>query len=137
MPAANKDFPWLSHYGNYKFFESRMKEHAGVAEIKSVGTGVYEILRASGDVLKIFICECYCYGVAEYLESQEKLGSLNTVIINSNWCGYTQEAKNYCKDKKVGLFSIAQFMGAINQTDFWNYMDKDEREAAKRAAKDA
>src|SRR3546814_1248291 len=34
------------------------------------------------------ICECYAFGVADYIETTGKLGHLDLVIINSAWCGY-------------------------------------------------
>ena len=32
--------------------------------------GVYELARMQGDTLRVFVCECYAFGIAEYkLES--------------------------------------------------------------------
>lgn len=128
MPAHNKEFPWMSYYGKYDFFESKMQFHSEVASFKKKPDGVYEIKLNDGRVLSIFICECYSFGLAEYYESVGKLGSLNAVFINSNWCGYSMEAKSYCRDNKVGIFDIAGFMAALNKKNYWEYLTESEME---------
>lgn len=132
MPAHSEKFPWPSHYGHFCFFEERMNSHRGVASLENHGDGLYEITRRNGTRLKVFICECYAFGVAQYLETVENLGALDAVIINSAWCGYSLDAKHLCRDKKVGLFTIRDFMAALNRNDFWNYLNEDEIEYFKK-----
>lgn len=128
MPAHNKEFPWMSYYGHYSFFESRMKSHSEVSNVNKKLNGVYEIKLNDGRVLSVFICDCYSFGLAEYYESVDKLGNLNAVIINSNWCSYSMEAKIYCRDNKVGIFDIAGFMAALKKKNYWEYLTKWEME---------
>jgi len=132
MPAHNDSFPWMSYYGNYTFFEGCMRSHNKVANIQNIGEGLYEIDHADGRTLIVFICECYSFGMAEHFESVENLGDLNAVIINSNWCGYTMEAKLFCRDNGVGLFDIKGFMAALNIYDYWNYLTKEEKERTQK-----
>ena len=132
MPAHNESFPWMSYYGHYGFFEERMKSHGKVSSINKLSDGFYDISLSDGRVLKTFICECYSFGIAEYYESVENLGELNAVIINSNWCGYTMEAKIHCKDHSVGLFNISNFMAALNMHNYWEYLTEGEKEHFKK-----
>lgn len=131
MPAHNESFPWMSYYGNYKFFEERMQAHSKVSSILNTGAGLYEIDLIDGRTLKAFICECYSYGVAEYYETVENLGDLNAVVINSNWCGYSMEAKQHCRERSVGLFDIGGFMSALNMKNLWEYLAEDEKQYFK------
>jgi hypothetical protein len=128
MPAHSKEFPWPPHYGHFKFFEARMRAHRRVATLTAVDRGVYEMALVSGKILRVFICECYSYGVAEYVETVEKLGEFDAIVINSDWCGYTREAKRLCRDKEVGLFKIGDLMAALHKPDFWSYLTKDQIE---------
>ncbi|MDT3230136.1 MULTISPECIES: hypothetical protein [Pseudomonas] len=122
MAAQNKNFPWMSHYEEYGFFEDRMRGHNKVSSLKNIQGGLYDLSLTNGKILKIFICECYSYGVAEYQETIQKLGQLDAIIINSNWCGYSPEAKIYCRERSVGLFKIREFMAALNLTRYWEYL---------------
>ncbi len=132
MPARNENFPWLSHYGNYMFFEKMMSRHKKVSKISNIDQGHYQLGLFNGSEIKVFICECYSFGLAEYYESVEKLGKLDAIIINSNWCGYTREVKWHCLKNRVGLFDIGGFMAALNGDKFWEYMTGDEEEYFKR-----
>jgi hypothetical protein len=122
MASHSLGFPWPSHYGHFDFFERKMEQHQKVASLVVESGGVYRLVRVGGDTLRVFICECYAFGVAEYLETTSQLDQLNAIIINSAWCGYSPEAKRQCRDEGVGLFRIGEFMGALNRVDYWAYL---------------
>ncbi|EFE3929092.1 hypothetical protein CHZ71_003397 [Escherichia coli] len=131
MPAENNKFPWLSYYRNYNFFEQRMREHSKVVSCENINIGLYNIRLTNGRTLKVFICECYAFGTAEYVESCENYGELNAVVISSNWCGYSLDIKRDCMQNNVGIFNIGGFMAAINRDMFWTYMTEYEKERFK------
>lgn len=126
MAVHDENFPWPSCYGHFKFFESQLTKHGKVASLTALGDGVYELARAKGDTLRVFICECYAFGVAEYMETVEQLGGLNAIIINSAWCGYSPDTKRQCREEKVGLFKIGEFMSALHRDDYWMYLSDRE-----------
>lgn len=132
MTAHSETFPWPSHYGHYIYFEAQMKKHGKVASLTAQGGGVYDLTRTHGDTLRVFICECYAFGVAEYMETVERLGNMDVVIINSAWCGYTPDAKFHCQESNVGLFKVGEFMGALHRDDYWSYLTDDEKEYFKK-----
>lgn len=121
MPAHSDEFPWPSPYGNYQFFEQRMRSHGKVAKFSSDALGCYLLTLAGTAQMVVFVCDCYSFGLAEYFEVRSKIDELDAIIVNSNWCGYTTEAKNAAIGDRVGIFNIADFMGALNRSDFWNY----------------
>ncbi|KTD27978.1 MULTISPECIES: hypothetical protein [Legionella] len=128
MPAHSEEYPWMSYYGNYIFFEKKMKEHSKVETITKINPSFYQIKLTDGRVIKTFICECYSFGIAEYLESCHNLGELNAVVISSNWCSYSLEVKRHCMDKNVGVYDIGGFMAAINMDNYWQYLTESEKE---------
>lgn len=133
MPARSENFPWPSHYGHFDFFEDRMSAHSKVRSLKKLDDGLYKIGLSDSREITVFICECYSYGMAQYAETVEKRGKLDAVIINSNWCGYTGELKAQCRKEGVGLFDIRDFMGALNQKEFWLYLnEQDKKQLEKR-----
>jgi len=128
MPAHNSEFPWLSYYKNYNFFQQRMREHSKVSGLKLINTGFYEITLTSSIVLKVFICECYAFDDAAYYELIANYGKVDAVVISSNWCGYNFETKLERMREKVGIFDIRGFMAAINKPNYWEYMTEYERD---------
>jgi hypothetical protein len=132
MPSHEDNFPWMSYYGNYSFFEQRMREHSEVKVVRSVATSLYHIELTDGRVIKTFICECYSFDVAEYMEVCEKLGDIDAVVISSNWCGYSPGVKHYCMNEEVGVYDIRGFMAAINKKNYWEYLTEDEKKQFKK-----
>lgn len=133
MPAHNDSFPWMSYYGNYRYFEDKMAQHRKVKSLEKAGEGLYSLTRTQGDTLSIFICECYAYGVLEYLHTVEQLGAkVDVVVINSAWCGYSPDAKKHCREAHVGLFRVGELMGALHQADYWNHLTESEEEYFKK-----
>lgn len=131
MPGHSEQFPWPSYYGHFAFFEQRMNAHSGVVSLKAVGDGVYEITTKHRKTVRIFICECYSFGAAEYVETTQALGELDAIVINSAWCGYTMEAKRLARNDEVGLFKIGNFMSALNKADLWDHLTEEEHEIFK------
>jgi hypothetical protein len=132
MAGHNESFPWPSYYDHYKYFEGQMDRHGKVASLTAERNGIYQLTRTQGDTLRVFICECYAFGIAEYIETIEKLGRLDAVIINSAWCGYSPDAKRHCRDEGIGLFKIGEFMGALHRDEYWAYLTDKEEECFKR-----
>jgi hypothetical protein len=124
MPAYSNVFPWPSYYGHFDFFEQRMRSHSLVRELRALGDGRYQLIKVDGTILEVFVCECYSFGVAEYIETTTTLGRLDAVVISSDWCGYTPELKVQCRGESVGLFKIRDFMAALNRQDFWAYLNE-------------
>ena len=131
MPAHNENFPWMGYYGDYIFFEENMREHSKVSSIAKVNPSRYDIKCSDGKIIRVFICECYSFDVAEYTEACQKLGKLNAIIIYSNWCGYTLGVKRQCRNEKVGVYNIRGFMAALNMDCYWQYLTEDEKEKFK------
>jgi hypothetical protein len=108
-----------------------MRVHSRVLNFRSVGAGLYEIGLVSGSTLRVFVCECYSYGVAEYFESKRNLGWLDVIVINSVWCGYTSEVKLICRGERVGLFRIGDFMAALSKPELWSYLNEQDVKSFK------
>jgi hypothetical protein len=133
MTAHSTQFPWSSYYGNFDFFESRMRAHQRVQGLsRTEEDGVYLLRLVDGRQLRVFVCECYSFGVAEYHEVLDNIGKVDAVVISSAWCGYTRQAKEYTREQHVGLFKVGEFMGALNKPKIWEYMSQEEKERQSR-----
>jgi hypothetical protein len=132
MPELDKVFPWPPYYGHFQFFEKRMQSHSQVTNLTALESGLYEMSTKNGDTLRVFVCECYSFGAAEYVETTQALGHLDVILINSAWCNYTLEAKRLCRTDKVGLFKIGDLMAALNKQGLHKYLTKGEQEAFEK-----
>lgn len=109
-----------------------MRGHNRVAGLKKTGDGVYDLSLVGGRVVRVFVCECYSFGEAEFIEVIGKIGPVDAVVISSNWCGYTLDAKRECRAQKVGIFTIGDFMAALNLPDAWGYLNEYEKEIFRK-----
>ena len=127
MPAHSDKFPWTSHHGHYSYFQDRMKSHSKVSSIIDLRDGIYNLTLINNTTLKVFICDCYAFGLAQVHETKQRINNLDTIIINSAWCNYTLEAKILCREEKVGLFNIKDFMAALNTDEHYDYLNKEDK----------
>ena len=132
MAAYSDEFPWPNSKGHFDFFERMMHAHDRVRDLRSHGNGRYTLEKNDGARLSLFVCDCYSFGKAEYLETIENFGRLDTVIISSNWCGYTADVKEQCRDEKVGLYNIRDFMAALNLRQLWSYLNDYEKDRLRK-----
>ena len=104
-----------------------MREHSKVRGLQKINTGLYDVHLLDDRVLRVFICECYSFDDADYHETVENYGLVDTVVISSNWCSYDFEMKLARMQEEVGIFDLKGFMAAINRTKYWEYMNEYER----------
>lgn len=105
-----------------------MHEHNNVNVVRNVTPSLYQIELMDGRVIRTFVCECYSFDVAEYMEVCQKLGEVDAVVISSNWCGYSPGVKRHCMNQGVGVYDIRGFMAAINKRNYWEYLTEEEKE---------
>lgn len=129
MPAHNEEFPWMCYNGNYMFFEKIIRNHNKINNIQKTGESSYKMSFHDGRQIKVFICDCYSFGMAEYYEVVERLGEFDAIIISSLWCGYTTDVKRHCRDCGVGLFKIGEFMAALRIRNFWMYLTQEQKDS--------
>ncbi len=126
MPAHNEDYPWEPYYG-YDAIAKLLMKHSKVRNVMCLQDGLFLVNRALGDELRLFACECYCYGVAELHETLNSVGQVDVIFINSMWCSYTGDAKETGLQQRIGIFTYAELMGALHRSDIWRYVPKSER----------
>jgi hypothetical protein len=121
MPATNNDFPWMGHYGRYDYFERAIAEHSKVLGFEKEEEYLFAVALNDGRKLRVFICDCYSFDVADFEEVMAEVDAVDIIVINSNWCGYSNTAKSHSIKHKKGLFKYGEFLGAINYKKFWEY----------------
>jgi len=126
MPAHSDKFPWSSYYGHYRKLETLLKGHSKVDGLDKLADGLYNLTLKNQKTLKLFIGECYSFGIAEFHEVTDNHGDIDIVLISSAWCGYGYDVKHYCRNQNIGVFQIGDFMAALNRRNLSQYLNEDE-----------
>jgi hypothetical protein len=102
-----------------------MKRHDKVESVEILRSQVYRIDRVDGMPPVIaYVGDIYTVGQADVIEISSEHEEVNCIVAVSNWNEYTEEAKRFALDRKIGLFTLTEFMGALNWTTFWKYSKK-------------
>lgn len=123
------DKPTLSQM---EFFKARIEGHDKVSEIELLSEPgmprgqVYRLHRTGSlQPINIYLTNLYTAGEADLMEMASKVGNLDCIVTMSNWNQYTTDARRFALSKKIGLFDMSEFMGALNFAAVWKYIKKD------------
>ncbi len=101
-----------------KYFRKIMNKHEKVARVKFVESdrhkAIFEILLKDERVLNTYIADVYILTAADVREIVSEYEDVDCIVVVSNWDHYTLDAKNIAKEMKIGVFTLKEFMGAIN-----------------------
>ncbi len=101
-----------------------------IISIERKGLQLVEIIRNGKSNLKVFMTNIYIVGLADVYEILSEVGHVDAIVTMSAWNSYTQEAKEECRRKNIGLFKFKEFMGAVyyDGQQFLDYIHPDDRE---------
>lgn len=105
-----------------EFFERAVSGHDKVESLTRISDQIYRIERAEGrSPVTVYLTNLYTVGAADVMEIASRSGDVNCIVTLSGWNEYTGDAKRYAVEKRVGLFTFSEFMGALNWAQFWKY----------------
>ena len=101
-----------------------------IISIERKGLQLVDIIRNGKSNLKVFMTNIYIVGLADVYEILSEVGHVDAIVTMSAWNSYTQEAKEECRRKNIGLFKFKEFMGAVyyDGQQFLDYIHPDDRE---------
>jgi hypothetical protein len=100
-----------------------------VTDVKRESTQVILVERETYSSLRVFMTNIYIVGLADVHDILTQAGEVNAIVTMSAWNGYTSEAKQFCKDRRIGLFKFKEFLGAVyyDGDGYLNYIPPDKR----------
>lgn len=134
----------MPEYGRYeklprpesidKFIDYLRSNKRIISSVTQEGEQLVSINRLQKPPLLVFMTNIYIVGLADVLEILTQNDNLGTIVTMSEWNGYTSEAKNYCREQRIGLFKFKEFLGAIyfDGDQYLNYISPEEREQKRR-----
>ena len=101
-----------------KYFHRVMTEHEKVDRVdlieKDTYKAIFEILLTDGRRLVTYIGDVYVLTAADVREIVSEYERIDCIVVVSNWDHYTSYAKDVAKGMGIGVFTLKEFMKAIN-----------------------
>ena len=128
----------MPEYGRYKKlprpesiqkFIEYLDTNEIVSQVKTVSEQIICIERVKYSSLRVFLTNIYIVGLADVHEILAQADPLDAIVTMSLWNSYTSEAKEFCKERRIGLFMFKEFLGAVHYDGnrYLNYIPPDER----------
>jgi hypothetical protein len=67
----------------------------------------------------------YTISLADVITAKAEFPTMTCIVAPGNWCGYTQEAKEYGLQHEIGVFHVGEFLSALWHKNPVGYTQKD------------
>lgn len=125
MPDSYIQFPRPE---SIRFFEQALRNHDKVKCVVKLSDSYYEIIRNELSSIRVFVSNYYALSIADYFDVKEDYSDIDCLITISRWNRVTQEAYIQGKCNHVGVFTMDEFLGAINFEKPYTYIRPIDRE---------
>lgn len=82
--------------------------------------------KSQKDTITLLGADEYVYSLALVRRAIEDFGPIDIISVGGSWNGYSQQAKDYCLENKIGLYNSNELSGGIWKDEFWEYFRKDK-----------
>lgn len=130
MPDHYTKFPRPE---SIRFFEQAMRTHSKVRNIEKLSDSYYKIDRIHLPSIRVFVSNYYALSLSDYYDVLDEYSDIKCLITISNWNQVTPEAYAQGKRNSVGVFTMEEFMGALNFDRPSNYIRPIDREDNDRS----
>lgn len=128
MPDQFVKFPRIE---SIDFFEKAVKGHSNVRGLQCISNSYYEIDRCDMPKIRVFVSNYYALGAADYYDIINEY-TIDCLITISNWNSVTEEAYELGKRNRIGVFTMCEFLGALNNERPYTYIRPVDREDNNR-----
>lgn len=119
---------WGVSFSDISWLENALTQHANVGSVSRSRDILFDIdRRTPADHLRILCLRQYVIGLTAVQQALAEFGELQIIYIGGGWCSYTKEAKDFCVERKIGLFVTDELMGALYKREHWAHFKRDEK----------
>ena len=117
-----------------KLMEKFFSDHSGIAKMEEMSRGLFIVEKKNGTRLRVFVTHTYFFTEYTYDKVLSENPNVSAIICSSPYASYTDSAKERCIEDEIGIFTLPEFMGAINfeGDKFINFLLSDERKSRAR-----
>jgi hypothetical protein len=117
-----------------RYLTGYLQERDNVSRITVVDDFRLIVERQRQSDIFIYLTNQYTLGVADVMEILEDAPETTCIVSTMNYNQYTEDAKQFARERGVGLFKSTEFLGAVyyEGDQFLDYLSPDERERRRR-----
>lgn len=125
--SANGSNSWNVSFSHISWLEQLLTTHGNVNTVSRHHDLVFEVQRNNPkDKLSVICLNEYTMGLTAVQRAIQEFGKPNIIYIGGGWCGYTQQAKEFCLNEHIGLYVTDEMSGALWSNNFWTYCKRDK-----------
>lgn len=136
MMGANGENDWGVSYSRITFLQRILDTHANVAVLDRHDDIVFEIQRFKQDDKLTIICvDPYTASLELVMRIVQAFPLVNIIFVGGKWAGYTQEAYDFCQQRKIGIYNAGELAGGLHKNAFWDYEKIDDEGRSTRSVR--
>jgi hypothetical protein len=120
--SGNGANDWDVAYSRITFLERVLSSHPNIASFSRHDDIVFEIhRRQQGDRLTVVCVDPYTASLEFVMRVVTEFPSVNIIYVGGKWAGYTQDAYDFCQQRKIGIYNAGELAGGLQKDAFWRY----------------
>lgn len=124
---SNGNNTWDVKFSHIAWLEKLLRNHDNVSAISRDQDILFTVDRSNPqDRLTVLCCNEYTFGLTLVQRALHEFGTVNIIYVGGGWCGYTEEAKAFCLDQRIGLYVTNEMSGALWKRDYWSYHQRNK-----------
>ncbi|KAB0537032.1 hypothetical protein HNQ68_003143 [Pseudochrobactrum saccharolyticum] len=125
MPNGSNDIG--VRYSQIAYFCEFLDGHPAVDGYTRRDDIVFDVQLKNMNAITILICNEYTCSLARVIEFVARFGPLHIITVGGNWNSYTTDAKEFCLEAELGLYSGRELYRALFRREYWSFhfTDKD------------
>lgn len=106
-------------FGRISFLQTILEEHDNVIIMRRHDDIVFDIKRSrQGDELSIVCIDEYSASLEVVMRVVKRFPETSVIFVGGKWNGYTDEAYDFCKERKIGIYNAKDISGALRNQSF-------------------
>jgi hypothetical protein len=117
-----------------QFLTGYLAGRKNISEVVTVDDFRLVVVRKQQPDVYIYLTNQYTLGVADVIEILDGAPETTCIVSTMDYNQYTQEAKEYARERGVGLFKSKEFLGAVHYEGnrFLDYLSPEQREQLRK-----
>ncbi|WP_336973098.1 hypothetical protein [Alcaligenes sp. PF14] len=126
--SQNGSNTWNVSFAQISWLERLIRSHGNFLNLSRHHDIVFELdRRQQQDHLSIICLNEYAMGLTAVHRVIHEFGKPSIIYIGGRWCGYTEQAKEFCLSERIGLYVTNEMSGALWASEYWGYHQRDQK----------